>query len=195
MLSELARQSVIAHLSLVRETAKRIRARYGLDTSVDELSSYGMLGLVEAAQRFEPGRGVPFAAFARVRVRGAILDGLADFGPTGSSRRRGYQVVRGSTATTSVPCERELADELLSRRRLRRVLHEAVNRLSSRDRQVLQERYWQHESLVSIGRRLGVSKSRASRIHARCLQRVRDAVAELMNVGDDTLDAELAQVA
>lgn len=195
MLSEAARECVLAHLSLVHDTARSLRGRYGLDLSVEELASYGMLGLVEAARRYQPGRGVPFATFARVRIRGAILDGLAAFGPAASSRRRGYKTMRGSTLAASVPCDRELADQALSRRRLRRVLHEAVNQLSSRERRVLEQRYWQQVSLVEIGRDLGVSKSRASRIHARCLRKVRDAVAELMNVSDETLDAVLAQVA
>src|SRR5688572_8096946 len=42
----------------------------------DDVQSAALLGLVEAARRFHPGRGDSFAAFAAKRVRGAILDEL-----------------------------------------------------------------------------------------------------------------------
>jgi len=43
---------------------------------LDELVALGNTGLAEAASRFDPSRGVPFAAFAWYRVQGAIVDGL-----------------------------------------------------------------------------------------------------------------------
>ena len=43
---------------------------------LEELVALGNTGLVEAAQRFEPERGVPFSSFAWYRVQGAIVDGL-----------------------------------------------------------------------------------------------------------------------
>ncbi len=42
----------------------------------DELVSLGTIGLAEAAQRFDPTRGVPFGAYAWYRTQGAIIDGL-----------------------------------------------------------------------------------------------------------------------
>jgi RNA polymerase sigma factor for flagellar operon FliA len=42
----------------------------------DELVALGNAGLAEAAQRFDPSRGVPFGAFAWYRVQGAVLDGM-----------------------------------------------------------------------------------------------------------------------
>jgi RNA polymerase sigma factor for flagellar operon FliA len=45
---------------------------------VTELISVGMLGLLEAARRYRPSMGVPFEAFARRRLHGAMLDALRD---------------------------------------------------------------------------------------------------------------------
>lgn len=44
----------------------------------DDLVSWGSLGLMEAARRFEPTRGVPFQHYARHRVRGAMVDGMRE---------------------------------------------------------------------------------------------------------------------
>jgi RNA polymerase sigma factor for flagellar operon FliA len=41
-----------------------------------DLVSYGLLGLLDAIEKFDPHRGVPFEAYAAVRIRGAVLDGL-----------------------------------------------------------------------------------------------------------------------
>ena len=46
--------------------------------SWDELVSAGYLGLIEATDRFDPGRNVDFATFARPRIHGAMLDALRE---------------------------------------------------------------------------------------------------------------------
>ena len=46
--------------------------------ALDELVSYGTTGLLEAAERFDPGRGAAFTTFAYYRIRGAIYDGLRE---------------------------------------------------------------------------------------------------------------------
>ncbi|OWZ84254.1 FliA/WhiG family RNA polymerase sigma factor [Natranaerobius trueperi] len=47
--------------------------------SRDDLISFGVIGLIDSINKFDLTRGVPFAAYARIRIRGAILDGLREF--------------------------------------------------------------------------------------------------------------------
>ena len=61
---------VVSHI--VRETMGRVPGH----VSRDDLTSAGLVALVQAAGSFEPERGVPFARYAATRVRGAILDEL-----------------------------------------------------------------------------------------------------------------------
>ena len=53
-----------------------------------ELVRAGSLGVVEAAWRFDPSRGVPFERFVTRRVRGAVLDALRAFGTQDHPRQR-----------------------------------------------------------------------------------------------------------
>ncbi len=65
--------SVLANAPLVRSIAARLRRRVPqLDS--EDLVSAGMIGLIEAVDRFDGARGVAFGTFAYPRIKGAILD-------------------------------------------------------------------------------------------------------------------------
>jgi RNA polymerase sigma factor for flagellar operon FliA len=76
-------QLVLHYAALVKYVAGRIAV--GLPASVDraDLVSAGIVGLLEAIERFEPERGTTFEGYAVGRIRGAILDELraADWVP------------------------------------------------------------------------------------------------------------------
>ncbi len=67
---------VMAHVGLVKVMASRLAHRLPPQVEVSELISVGVLGLIDAAGRFKPSLGVPFSAFARRRIHGAMLDSL-----------------------------------------------------------------------------------------------------------------------
>ncbi len=71
---------VSANLPLARGMAAGLKARHGLSIPVEDLEGYAMAGLVEAAARFDPARGVPFEAYARYRITGAMWDGVRQMG-------------------------------------------------------------------------------------------------------------------
>lgn len=86
---------VMAYASLVRAMAGRIQI--GLPPSVEfgDLVGYGMLGLLDAMQKFQPEMGVKFETYASTRIRGAMLDGLRayDWAPR-TLRQKARQVTR-----------------------------------------------------------------------------------------------------
>jgi RNA polymerase sigma factor for flagellar operon FliA len=69
---------VLAHSDLVRSIAYRVGQRLPAHVDRGDLVSVGMIGLIEAATRYRASTGVPFEAFARRRVHGAIMDSLRD---------------------------------------------------------------------------------------------------------------------
>lgn len=113
-----ARDRLILHYSpLVKFVAGRVGA--GLPASVEnaDLVSYGILGLIDAIQKFDPGRQIKFETYAIPRIRGAILDALRalDWVPR-SVRTKARDVERAMTQLQNRlrrdPSEEELATEL-----------------------------------------------------------------------------------
>jgi RNA polymerase sigma factor for flagellar operon FliA len=81
----------------------------------EELVRAGALGLVEAARRFDPSRGMPFARFAGFRIRGAVVDALRtnDWAPR--SVRRSARALEVSRAKLTAEAGRSPSVEELAR--------------------------------------------------------------------------------
>jgi RNA polymerase sigma factor for flagellar operon FliA len=80
---------VLQHAALVKRIAYHLAGRLPSSVEVDDLIQAGMLGLLEAAANFSPGRGASFETFAGIRIRGAMLDGLRrlDWAPRSVHRK------------------------------------------------------------------------------------------------------------
>ena len=65
-----------SHIDLVRYLALRISTRLPASVDTDDLINDGIVGLLDATNKFNPDRGVRFRTYAETRIRGAILDGL-----------------------------------------------------------------------------------------------------------------------
>jgi len=82
---------IMAMLPLVKHVALQIRKRLPTYVEVDDLVSDGVLGLVDAATKFNPRKQVRFASYARHRIRGSILDGLRSADPVPRDIRRKHK--------------------------------------------------------------------------------------------------------
>jgi RNA polymerase sigma factor FliA len=69
-------QLILTNRHLVRPIARRLHFSIGKSVALEDLVAYGDKGLVQAASRFDRTRGIPFAAFARCRIKGSIVDGI-----------------------------------------------------------------------------------------------------------------------
>lgn len=69
-------QLVEEHLRLVEHHVREVSRRIPTHVSRDDLASAGREALVLAAQSYRPETGVPFASYASIRVRGALMDEL-----------------------------------------------------------------------------------------------------------------------
>ena len=71
------RDTLILHYSpLVKYVASRVAVGLPQNVEQSDLVSYGMFGLIDAIDKFEPGRGFKFETYAISRIKGAILDEL-----------------------------------------------------------------------------------------------------------------------
>ncbi len=89
---------IIDHVQLVRIIAGRLARRLPSSVDVDELISVGIVGLIDAIDRFDPLRGVPFKGFADLRIRGAMVDYLRGIDPVSRAVRRKHNVLEAKRA-------------------------------------------------------------------------------------------------
>jgi RNA polymerase sigma factor FliA len=73
-LDQLDASVVARHAELVRRIAHHLAARLPASVEVEDLVQAGMIGLIEAARKFDAANGAAFETFASVRIRGAMID-------------------------------------------------------------------------------------------------------------------------
>lgn len=88
---------ILGNYDLVKAIARKIRSRLPRGVDVDDLIGYGVVGLIEAIDRYDDTRSVPFEAFARPRIQGAILDALRAIDWVPRSVRRKNDVLTSAT--------------------------------------------------------------------------------------------------
>jgi len=67
---------LVRHLPLVRQVVQRLAVRKPPHIDIDDLVSWGIVGLLDAIKKYDPGKEASFATYAQFRIRGAILDHL-----------------------------------------------------------------------------------------------------------------------
>jgi RNA polymerase sigma factor FliA len=207
----------------VRSLASTVRKQFSAQLELDELLAYGQIGLLEAAERFDPKMGANFLTFAHYRIKGAIYDGLRKMGVLkGNDARTSYMGERATAylgnlsdreqgggnrggsidddvmeisnavaglamvfATSlegsdalgfsdeSLPVDQRLE---LEQQRVR--VRAAIEKLPEKERRLLQGYYFQGKTLEEAGAEIGQSKSWASRLHARAIERLKELLNE-----------------
>jgi len=82
-------QLILEHLPQIKYIAHRISTKLPSHVELNDLVSAGVLGLLDAVEKFDPSRGVKFKTYAELRVKGAILDSLRnlDWAPRSLRKR------------------------------------------------------------------------------------------------------------
>jgi RNA polymerase sigma factor (sigma-70 family) len=138
-------QAILAMQPMVLRVAKDVRWMFAPHLDLRDLTQAGMIGLMKAANAFNPARAsaAGFEPYAYFRVRGAIID---------SQKRRVYReeqhdsldrpIGRGNdpdraTRGDALPCRKPLGDELAEREEIHRLLHQAIMWLPDDQRDVI----------------------------------------------------------
>ncbi|MBI3075648.1 MAG: FliA/WhiG family RNA polymerase sigma factor [Deltaproteobacteria bacterium] len=81
-------QLIAQYAPLVRFLAQRLAHRIPSGLDVDDLINAGVIGLIDAIEKFDPGREVEFKTYAEFRVRGAMLDEMRSLDPVSRTVRQ-----------------------------------------------------------------------------------------------------------
>ena len=102
---------VVAALPFVEQLARRVAATMPHSIDIGDLVQDGVIGLIDAAHRFDEARGIKFETFAERRIRGAMIDALRkDAWPRGVRRQRRELEAAREELRRELGCEPSLAD-------------------------------------------------------------------------------------
>jgi RNA polymerase sigma factor for flagellar operon FliA len=117
--TKLARRDrvVLEHLPLVKAIAVRVHENLPVHVDLDDLVHAGILGLFDAANKYNPDKQVVFSSYAKHRIKGAILDSLRQLDWASRDMRRRHKQVEAATrdlagALQRAPTEAEVAEKL-----------------------------------------------------------------------------------
>jgi RNA polymerase sigma factor for flagellar operon FliA len=108
---------VLEHLPLVKAIAVRVHENLPVHVDLDDLVHAGVLGLFDAASKFNPDKQVAFSSYAKHRIKGAILDSLRQLDWASRDLRRRHKQVEAATRELAAtlqrtPTESEIAQKL-----------------------------------------------------------------------------------
>jgi RNA polymerase sigma factor for flagellar operon FliA len=187
---------IIAHLGFARAVAARSLDPRCRGADREDLIAWGVLGLVQAAQRYRGDLGASFGAYAARRVRGQVLDALRDRDPLTRSARRAFREAQRITEDLPPPYVEisldrlaELGDGGIAARepaaapsphrdpRWDCVARE-LRSLTKLERRVIVLSFGRGLTLREIGAQVGLSESGVCRVRSRALRRLRSALGE-----------------
>lgn len=101
---------ILEHLHLVSAIAAHVQRSLPVHVELDDLIHAGTIGLVDAAAKFQTEKHVAFPAYAKHRIRGAILDSLRQLDWASRDLRKRYKQVESLKKELSVQLQREPSD-------------------------------------------------------------------------------------
>src|ERR1041385_2055301 len=114
-MTESNRNALISEtLPLIKHIAHRVSTRLPANVEIRDRINAGVLGLLDAIEKFEPERGVKFKTYAEVRIRGAILDSLRNLDWAPRSLRKKSKDLERTYADLTQKLGRAATDEEVS---------------------------------------------------------------------------------
>lgn len=140
----------------------------------------GTIGLIEAVENYDPGRGVAFSLFAVHRIRGRMLnflrkEGNSDVACIDVLMRDGGVSIKDNLMDMSPSVMEQAESHELAKR-----LHQAMDRLPAKEKAVLEGMYMQSEAAGDMAEGLQVSISHIYRLQKNGIRRVRGMLSRFM---------------
>lgn len=155
---------------------------------------FGIEGLSEAVERFDPEYGTKFETYAIQRIRGKIIDELRKaqikprFSPFDELGKQYFSNVSldntigsedGGTFHDILPAEVKLPEEIAEKNEAKENLMEAIKGLNERNRLIITLYYFENLNYREISKTLNISVSRISQIHSRILDTLKEQLEEV----------------
>jgi RNA polymerase sigma factor FliA len=155
---------------------------------------FGVEGLSEAIDRFDPEYGTKFETYAIQRIRGKIIDELRklQIKPRPVQNDKQPHAIYSNVSLTSpvddedgymlyeiLPDDNEIPDETAEKNEAKELLVEAIKGLEERDRLIISLYYYENLNYKEIAKLLNITVSRVSQVHTRIIEMLKTKLAYL----------------
>jgi RNA polymerase sigma factor for flagellar operon FliA len=189
-----SREEIDLYMPLVHQVVARMLRKLPPNVLREDLTSAGAFGLIDALRK-SADRGPAFEWYARVRIRGAVVDelraqdwltrrarsrvarGQAD-GTCGSSAVVGFDDLSDAQANSFADESVATPEAQVEMRLDRRILERAVRDLPERESNIVSWHYFDDVPFKTIATRLGVSEPRISQLHSRAIGLLRASMVD-----------------
>jgi RNA polymerase sigma factor for flagellar operon FliA len=229
---------ILKYIPYVKYIASRLVAGKPPGVESEDLVSFGILGLIDAIEKFDPSKGLKFETYATLRIRGSIIDELRKISWIPKSAFSKLSLLNQARTELESKLFREPSDEELAKQmnistsdvhqiqtyinyvsvisldevffksddeelqfkniiedvsspqpdrileddEKLKILDNALQMLSEKDRIILNLYYYEKLTLKEIGKILDVSESRVSQLHSRAIIRIRENMKKLQYI-------------
>ncbi|HET56669.1 MAG TPA: sigma-70 family RNA polymerase sigma factor [Ignavibacteria bacterium] len=189
--TELKKQIVVNYTNLVHYVIHNSKfISYDIFDERDYFQ-FGVEGLSEAIDRFDPDYGTKFETYAIQRIRGKILDEIrkvqskyriqtnSNVLATNLSLNKSVSEEDNFMLYEVIPDELEEPDETVENLEAKELLVEALEKLEERDRLIITLYYYEHLNYKEIATILGITVSRVSQVHTKIINKLKSKLAHL----------------
>ena len=155
---------------------------------------FGIEGLSEAIDRFDPDYGTKFETYAIQRIRGKIIDELRklQIKPRSNnneneityrnvSLNKSFDNEEGYMLYEVIPDDTEQPDEVVDKIEEKEILVESIKNLNERDRLIISLYYYENLNYKEIADVLSITVSRVSQIHSKIMKELKQQIEKEYN--------------
>ena len=174
-----SRQQLIEHYQPL--VVKALSSWRGNEPLLMDLVQEGLIGLIEAVEKYEPERGVAFSLYAIHRIRGRMLNYLEKEAKTArNSVDPAWGTEDGLAFADKVVDDAPSVAETAERNFLIEQMHSAMERLPNKERLVLNGVFIQEQEPGQVASTLAITQSHLYRLQKQGIRRVRGMLSRLM---------------
>jgi RNA polymerase sporulation-specific sigma factor len=149
-----------------------------------DLFQEGTVGLIEAAERFDPAKEIKFTTYAPFRIRGRIINYLErnnNKSITLDSNAQAMQEIMGMASMFADPTDtKKNVERLAEDEMLLNVVLKSLSRLTEKEKAVVIGIYIEDKKATDLAKELGISNSYLSRLQKKGIRRLRGMLSRLM---------------